>query len=301
MTKVVWDEVGERRFETGIDHGVLYIPTNGMYDEGVPWNGLVTVTESPSGAEATPQYADNIKYLNLMSAEQFGATIEAFTYPPEFAQCDGSAVLQPGVEIGQQTRHPFGFCYRTLVGDDVDPDRGYKLHLVYGAVASPSEKARTTINETPEAMNFSWEVSTTPVPVDAVDANGKQLKPTAHIVIDSTEVPEDNLQALEDILYGTEGTDPRLPLPDEVLGLFEGSVTMAVPTEPAFNSATGTITIPTIVGVIYHRADTDEVLPAGAFVFGDGPGDSMLVYARPDEGYAFAAGTDDDWQFVRTA
>lgn len=301
MTRLAWDQTGERRFETGVDHGVLYIPDNGVYDEGVAWNGLTTVTESPSGAEATPQYADNIKYLNLMSAEQFGATIEAFTYPPEFAQCDGSAILQPGVEVGQQSRHTFGFCYRTLIGDDVDPDRGYKLHLVYGAVAAPSEKARTTVNETPEAMNFSWAVSTTPVPVDAVDANGKPLKPTAHIVIDSTEVPAENLTALEDMLYGTVGADPRLPLPDEVLALFEGSVTIAEPDEPAFAPATGTITIPAVVGVVYHRGDTDAVLVAGPFVFGDGPGDSMVVYARPDEGYAFASGTDDDWQFVRTA
>ena len=183
----------------------------GTYPAGVAWNGLTNVTESPSGAEATPLYADDIKYLNLMSTEEFGGTIEAYTYPDEFAECDGSAALTEGVYIGQQPRKTFGFCYRTTLGNDVDNNNhGYKLHLVYGAVASPSEKAYATINDSPDAITFSWEFSTTPVNVTG-------FKPTASIVIDSTKVNAEKLAALEKILYGDEtGDGPRLPLPDEV-------------------------------------------------------------------------------------
>lgn len=294
MTKVRWDEVGARRYETGVDRGVLYIPTNGVYSEGVPWNGLTTVTESPSGAEATATYADNIKYLNLISAEQFGGTLEAYTYPREFEPCDGSGVAHPGVVIGQQNRKMFGLCYRSLLGNDTEgTDYGYKLHLVYGAVAAPSEKARTTVNETPEAMGFSWAISTTPVPVTG-------FKPTAHITIDSTEVDADSLAALEDALYGTAGTDPYLPLPDEVVAMFAGALTEAVPTQPAFVANTGTITVPTVTGVTYHRADTNEVVD-GVVVVPGGAGASLIIYARPAGGYVFPPGTDDDWQFTRTA
>ena len=222
MSKIVWDKTGERLYETGVDHGVLYpIASGGTYPKGVPWNGLVSVSENPTGAEATAQYADNIKYLNLLSAEEFGATIEAFTYPDEFAVCDGSAEIIPGVMIGQQSRKVFGLCYRTLIGNDVDgSDHGYKLHLIYGALASPSEKAYTTVNDSPEAITLSWEVTTTPVPVT-------NFKPTASLVIDSTKFDITKMQALEEVLYGKDGTgdpetgavEPRLPLPDEVATL----------------------------------------------------------------------------------
>ena len=213
MSKLKWDQTGEHFYETGVKNGVLYIPTNGVYSKGVAWNGLTAVTESPSGAEATALYADDIKYLSLYSTEEFGATIEAYTYPDEFAECDGSATLATGVQIGQQTRKPFGMCYKTTLGNDTDGnDHGYKLHIIYGAMASPSEKAYATINDSPEAITFSWEVATTPVSVTGA-------KPTASIVIDSTKADATKLAALEEILYGKDGTgdaDPRLPLPDEI-------------------------------------------------------------------------------------
>lgn len=213
MSKLVWDQTGERLYETGVRNGVLYIPTDGVYSKGVAWNGLTAVTESPSGAEATPLYADDIKYLNLMSAEEFGATIEAYTYPEEFAECDGSASLADGVYIGQQVRKTFGLSYRTVVGNDTEgADYGYKLHLIYGALAAPSEKAYATINDSPEAITFSWEVTTTPVSV-----NG--FKPTASITIDSTKADATKLKALEAILYGSDSEEARLPLPDEIATL----------------------------------------------------------------------------------
>ena len=214
MSKLVWDKIGERFYETGVKKGVLYPQgPGGTYPKGVAWNGLISVTESPSGAEATPLYADDIKYLNLMSAEEFGATIEAYTYPDEFAQCDGSAEIATGVMIGQQSRKPFGLSYVTTLGNDVDGnDYGYKLHIIYGALAAPSEKGYSTINDSPEAITFSWEVTTTPV-----DVTG--FKPTASITIDSTKVDATKLEALEDILYGTANADPYLPLPDEIITL----------------------------------------------------------------------------------
>lgn len=213
MAAIVWDQTGSREYETGVDHGVLYpVDTaDGSYDTGVPWNGLSTVTESPSGAEPSPIYADNIKYLNLMSVEEFNATIEAYTYPDEFAECDGSKEASAGLLIGQQPRKGFGLCYRTLKGNDVlGQDYGYKLHLVYGCLAAPSEKAFASINDTPEAIAFSWEISTTPVPVTG-------FKPTALIVIDSTKVDAVKLAALEAMLYGGEATQATLPLPDVVI------------------------------------------------------------------------------------
>lgn len=213
MSKIVWDQTGERLYETGVNHGVLYIPTSGTYSKGVAWNGLTAVTESPSGAEATALYADDIKYLNLMSAEEFACTIEAYTYPDEFAECDGSASLVAGVNIGQQPRKTFGLCYRTTIGNDTDGNaHGYKLHMVYGCLASPSEKAYATINDSPEANTFSWEVSTTPVNVTG-------HKPTAFLTIDSTKADPTKLTALEDILYGKDQVEPRLPLPDEIATL----------------------------------------------------------------------------------
>jgi hypothetical protein len=213
MSKIIWDQTGERLYETGVDHGVLYVMENGEYPKGVAWNGLTAVTESPSGAEATPLYADNIKYLNLMSAEEFGATIEAYTYPDEFMACDGSASVATGVYIGQQARKTFGLAYRTVVGNDVDNNaHGYKLHLIYGALAAPSEKGYSSINDSPEAITFSWEVSTTPVNVTG-------FKPTATVVIDSTKVDAEKLAALEAVLFGSESEDARLPLPDEIVTL----------------------------------------------------------------------------------
>ena len=214
MSKLVWDKTGERLYETGVKQGVLYpMDAKGTYPKGVAWNGLTNVTESPSGAEATALYADDIKYLNLMSNEEFGGTIEAYTYPDEFAECDGSASIATGVYIGQQSRKTFGFCYRTTIGNDVESNaHGYKLHLVYGALASPSEKAYSTINDSPEAVTFSWEFSTTPVIVTGV-------KPTACLTIDSTKVSAEKLAALEKILYGDDADESavaRLPLPDEV-------------------------------------------------------------------------------------
>lgn len=214
MSKIVWDAVGEHTFETGVRNGVLYLKdAQGAYSTGVAWNGLTSVSESPEGAEATDLYADDIKYLTLMSAENFKATIEAYTYPVEFEECDGSATIAKGVVIGQQSRKPFGLCYRTAIGNDTDGnEHGYKLHIVYGCQASPSEKQYSTINDSPEAITFSWEVNTTPVNV-----TGK--KPTATLIIDSTKADKAKLTALEAILYGSEETEPRLPLPDEIATL----------------------------------------------------------------------------------
>ena len=213
MAKIEWDKTGERFYETGVKNGVLYVQEGGSYQNGVAWNGLTAVTESPSGAEATPLYADDIKYLNLLSAEEFGATIEAYTYPDEFAACDGSAAIADGVMIGQQARKTFGLCYKTTIGNDTNGnDYGYKLHIIYGALAAPSEKAYATINDSPEAITFSWEVTTTPVNVTGA-------KPTAYITIDSTKADPTKLAALEDVLYGKDGepgNEPRLPMPDEI-------------------------------------------------------------------------------------
>lgn len=223
MPRITWDGPGERVYETGVSNGVLYIPdtTTGVYDDGVPWNGLTGVTESPSGAEANKQYADNQVYLNLTSAEEFGATVEAFTYPPEFGQFDGSAEPVPGVFFGQQRRGVFGLCYRTLIGNDLlGTDFGAKLHLVYGCQAAPSEKAYATVNESPEATAFSWELTTTAVAVGTID--GVTYKPTATVTVDSTKTDPAAFADLEDILYGsdgTPGTTARLPLPAEVVSL----------------------------------------------------------------------------------
>lgn len=214
MSKIVWDAIGEHTFETGVRNGVLYLKdVEGAYSTGVAWNGLTSVSESPEGAEATDLYADDIKYLTLMSAENFKATIEAYTYPVEFEECDGSASIAKGVVIGQQSRKPFGLCYRTAIGNDTDGnEHGYKLHIVYGCQASPSEKQYSTINDSPDAVTFSWEVNTTPVNV-----TGK--KPTATLIIDSTKADKAKLTDLEAILYGSETAEPRLPLPDEIATL----------------------------------------------------------------------------------
>ena len=216
--KLVWDETGKRTYETGVRNGVLYLrDQNSKYTKGVAWNGLTAVSESPSGAEPSALYADDIKYLTLVSLEEFGCSIEAYTYPDEFAECDGSAELFPGVLIGQQNRKTFGFAYRTVLGNDTELDSyGYKLHLIYGCLASPSEKSYATVNDSPEAITFSWEVTTTPVSVAG-------FKPTACLTIDSTKVNKTALEALELILYGSTTEEARLPLPDEVKTIFDSA------------------------------------------------------------------------------
>lgn len=220
--KLKWDQTGERIYETGVSNGVLYVQkANGSYDNGVAWNGLSTVTESPSGAESNAIYADNIKYLALTSAEEFGATVEAYTYPDEFAECDGSAEVADGVMIGQQDRKAFGMAYKTIVGNDTEKNaHGYKLHMIYGATAAPSEKGYSTVNDSPEPITLSWELSTTPVEVTG-------YKPTATLVIDSTKANSEKLKALEDILFGSDETAARLPMPNEVISLMKEDVQVA--------------------------------------------------------------------------
>ena len=217
--RLEWDKTGEKLYETGVKMGVLYPQADGgTYPKGVAWNGLSGVTESPSGAEASPIYADDIKYINLISTEEFSATVEAYMYPDEFAECDGTAEIAPGVTIGQQDRKAFGMCYRTIVGNDTEKDsHGYKLHIIYGATAAPSEKGYASVNDSPEAITFSWELSTNPV-------NVKNAKPTASLTIDSTKVDSQKLAKLEDILYGSADADARLPLPDEIATLMATDV-----------------------------------------------------------------------------
>lgn len=255
--KLIWDKSGERLYETGVNKGVLYpLSAQGTYPLGVAWNGLTAVNENPSGAEATPLYADNIKYLNLMSAEEFGATVEAYMYPDEFAECNGEAELATGVAIGQQKRKTFGMAYQTKIGNDVDTELGYKIHLIYGALAAPSEKDYATVNDSPEAITFSWEISTTPVEVTG-------FKPTATLVIDSTKVDAGKLALLEGILYGTDGSDPRLPLPDEVLSIVNGKEvsSIAVTTAPTKTSYTAGETFdPT--GMVITATYADETSEA---------------------------------------
>lgn len=291
MTALSWDQVGERLFETGVDHGVLYLPDeDGDYNEGHAWNGLTTVTESPSGAEGNPQFADNIKYLNLISAEEFGGTIEAFTYPEAFALCDGTAILAPGVTIGQQGRKVFGLCYRSQLGNDLEgTDHGYKLHLIYGAQAAPSEKAYATINDSPEAIAFSWEITTTPMPVTG-------FKPTALLVVDSTKVDADVLADLLAILYGDESVDPRLPAPDEILGLLGGAdptvVRLTGANAPTYNSSTHVVTLPAVTGVTWEINGADASSGAQPAL---GVGETANVSAHAAADYVIAG--DDDWTF----
>lgn len=290
MTELKWDQVGERRFEAGVDHGVLYKPNNlGVYDTGFAWNGLVTVTESPSGAEANAQYADNIKYLNLVSAESFGGTLEALTYPNEFEECNGYAEPQPGVFVGQQSRKSFGLCYRTRIGNDVNQEAGYKLHLLYGLLAAPSEKAYGTINESPEALTFSWDLSATPV-----DA-GAGLKPTASLTIDSTKVDEDALAALETQLYGSVGVEPKLPTPAQVIALFDGvftTVRMTGSNAPSYNSSTHVVTLPAVTGVVWFVNDVETGSGALAAM---SVGQSKAIKAVPLENYVLTG--DTDWVY----
>jgi len=257
MAKLVWDQIGERTYETGVKNGVLYVVNpDGSYGEGVAWNGLVTVTESPTGAEATPIYADDMKYLNLVSAEEFEATIEAYTYPEEFEQCDGSAALGTGVTIGQQARKSFGFAYKTTLGNDiVNNDFGYKLHILYGCLAAPSEKAYSTINDSPEAITFSWEIRTTPVQVAG-------LRPTANAIIDSTKVDPAVLKTIEDALFGTAASEPAILLPDELVALL-------APTPTPTPTIVINQTAPTVTGGLADSlalTATTTNMPTGASV-----------------------------------
>lgn len=287
MAELKWDKVGERYYETGVDHGVLYLPdAAGEYSTGVAWNGLVSVTESPSGAEASPQYADNIKYLNLVSAEEFGGTIEAFQSPVEFDECDGTATPFPGISVAQQNRKSFGLSYRNLIGNDTQgTDFGEKIHLVYGALAAPSEKTRGTVNDSPEAVTFSWEFTTTPVEVPG-------LKPSAHIIADSRTVSAQGFAALKSELYGTAGADPRLPLPEEVFGFFEGTISVVKPLAP---TRTGNvITLPSTTGVVYK---INGKTVSGSVTITK----NTMVLAVPAPGYQFPPDVDADWGFEFSA
>lgn len=290
MTTLTWDQTGQRVYETGVDRGVLYQPDEtGEYVDGVAWSGLTGVTESPSGAESNKQYADNIVYLNLISVEMFSCTIEAFYYPPEFEQNDGSASPTSGVSVGQQPRKTFGFSWRTLKGNDTEGNQhGYKIHLVWGALAAPSEKAYATVNDSPEAITFSWEVSTTPVAVGTV--LGVDYAPTASMTIDSTKVDPAKLAILEGYLYGSVSEDPMLPSPADVITIMASTLTEATPTAPTYNSSTDVITIPAVTGVEYYI--DGELMPSGAT---DPITANTLVRARPATGYKFPVPVQDEW------
>lgn len=289
MARLVWDNTGERFYETGVKNGVLYPVVNGAYPKGVVWNGLTSVSESPSGGDPNNIYADDIKYLSLRGAEEFGATVEAYTYPDEFAECDGSASVATGVSIGQQTRKPFGLCYRTTLGNDVDMnDHGYKLHLIYNATASPSERQYQTINDSPEAITFSWEMTTTPVPVT-------NYKPTACLTIDSTKADAAKLADLEDILYGTENTDPRMPLPEEVIELMGGSSTFDIVLNRSNANVTvgnsitlKATTIPAGKTVTWASSDTDKATVSDGVVTGVAAGTSDITASFTEDGTTYS-------------
>ena len=301
MALMTWDNTGEKFYETGVDRGVLYLPNAmGLYVNAYTWNGLTAVTESPSGAEANKQYADNIVYLNLTGAEEYGFTIEAFTYPDEFGACDGSVEPVPGLSIGQQTRKMFGFSYRTKIGNDLDgQDHGYKLHLAYGCQAAPSEKAYTTINDSPEAITFSWEITTTPTSV-----GGTNYKPTSLITIDSTKVDVDNLADLEAILY--DDTTGRLPSPSEVIAILEGTATEVTPVAPG-NPSTNHFSVASTTGYTYRASKAvedsggDPVAPgtdlaAGTYEITE----ATTVSAIVAPGYVFASGATTSWSITYT-
>lgn len=287
MVALTWDGTGERRYETGVDQGVLY-PLNvetSAYDLGVAWNGLTEVDEKPDGAGSNKQYADNVAYLNLQSAETFGGTIKAFTFPDEWYACDGTATPFEGVAVGQQGRQTFGISYRTRIGNDVSADLGYKYHLAYGALAAPSEKDYTTINDSPAAIELSWDFDTTPT-------NYSDGRPCSLIVIDSTKVDPGALTSLLNLLHGTSGTDPSLPLPDDVVALFSGTVTAVTLTAPTFDGA-HTITIPTETGVTYY---VDGVVHVGGTQLLTS-GQKKVVSATANAGYIFNTPYVNKWLY----
>jgi len=291
MTVLKWDNVGDRLYETGVDHGVLYqVDASGVYGDGVPWNGLTAITESPSGAESNKQYADNIVYVNLISAEEFGGTIEAYTYPDAFGQNDGSYSPAAGVAVGQQGRRPFGLVYRTLQGNDTDgQDHGYKLHLIYGAQASPSEKAYATVNDSPEAIAFSWEFSTTPAPVT-------NHKPTSLLTVDSTKTDPTILTQLNDILFGSVGDNARLPSPDEVIALVAGGVVNVdlgtSANQPTYASGSHVVTLPNVTGVQWKINGVNKAAGAQPALT---TGQTAEVTAVAKTGYNLQG--DDQWTF----
>lgn len=290
---LTWDNTGERLYETGVDHGVLYMPDeDGVYTDGVAWNGLTTVTETPSGAEATALYADNIKYLSIRSAETFGATVEAYTYPDEFNQFDGNATPVAGVVVGQQGRKSFGLSYRTRVGNDVDgSDHGYKLHLLYGCTAAPSERAYGTINDSPEAITFSWELETTPV------SAGGDFKPTSLLTINSLEVDPAKLATLEGLLYGASG-DPQLPSPATVIGIFDAGVTevnmSTAGNQPIYDSGTHVVTLPAVTGVVWKINGATKTAGAQPALTS---GQIANIEAHPASA-AYVLVGDNDWSFA---
>lgn len=291
MSKLEWDKSGERYYETGVSHGVLYIPNAlGSYTNGYAWNGLTAVNASPSGAESTKQYADNIAYLNMTSAEEFNGTIEAFQSPREFDQCDGTATPVPGIGVGQQTRRSFGFSYETLIGNDIDgQDHGFKIHVVYGAQAAPSERSNATVNDSPEAMALSWEFTTTPASVTPeIIVNGRALKPTATLSFSSLMFPASKMQELKDILHGTTALAPRLPSPNELITLMSSTILEAVPTPPTFDA--DVITIPTVAGVVYK---INGVVVEGVV----SSTEPTMVYAEPAVGYKFPDVVATQWAF----
>lgn len=285
---LTFDGVGEKKYETGIDHCVLYPlnPSTGLYDDGFAWNGITAVNEKPTGGTPNPTYADNIKYSNLLSLEIFEGTLQAYTYPNEFAACDGSGQPVPGLQINLQGRQTFGLSYRTKVGDDANPDRGFKYHLAYGLLASPSEKDFTTINDSPAEVEFSWDFTSTPVPYTAG-------KPTSLLTFDSTLLDATALGDLLDLLYGTVGTAPSLPLPDVVTALFTGSIT-AITLSPATFDGAHTITIPTQTGVKYYLDGVEHA--AGTVDLTTGQ--SKVVSARAQPGYVFNKPVVTSWLFT---
>jgi hypothetical protein len=293
MAALTWDAIADRLYETGVDHGVYYPLEAGVYAPGVAWNGLETVTETPAGAEANPTYADNIKYLNLISAETFGGTIEAYTFPDEFGEADGTAEPTPGVRIGQQNRRTFGMSYRTILGNAEDGNEfGFKLHLLYGLTAAPSEKAYASVNDSPEAISFSWAVSS--IPVGFTDPD---LKPTSLITIDSTKVDSTDLTTLMDQLYGTAG-DPTLPSPDAVVAIFEAGVTVVdlgtSTNQPTYVSGTHIVTLPTVTGVQWKINGVDASPGAQPAMT---TGQTSHIVATPTAGYVLTGDTDWDYDY----
>lgn len=291
MSRLIWDAIGERFYETGVSNGVLYIPNaQGNYTEGHAWNGLTGVTASPSGAESNKQFADNIEYLNLISAEQFGGTIEAFYSPKAFDQCDGSASPAPGIAVGQQGRRSFGFSYQTLVGNDIDgQDHAYKIHVIYGAQASPSERANVTVNDSPEAVTLSWEFQTTPVAITPeIIVNGRALRPTSTLTFDSRDFSAAKMQDLKNVLWGTDSQDPRLPQPYELITMMTQDLAEVTPEDPEY--ANGVVLIPDTPGVVYYVNGVvakDEVNISAP----------TLVSALPGPGYKFPNIVQTHWVF----